>query len=67
MCAMTHTIANRVVPGHPGSITRVFVGPPYELSDELLEVLVTYQPVTRRLTVFHAMPLTDTFRYLVKE
>jgi len=65
--AMTHAVACHTLKGLPGDDTRVFVGPPGDYADGYLEVLVALRQRDGRLTVFHAMELTDSFRYLLTE
>ena len=65
--AMTHAVAYRLLKGLQGDDTRVFVGPASEFADGYLEVIVALHRRSGRLTVFHAMELTEYFRYLLAE
>lgn len=52
------------IEGRRGDITFVFVGKRHELSRGFLEVMVALRP-SGRLEVFHAMELTDQWRWLL--
>lgn len=44
----------------------VYVGHPHGQTERYLEVIAAHQP-PRTIVVFHVMPLTDQFRYLLHE
>ncbi|WP_162933899.1 hypothetical protein [Actinomyces lilanjuaniae] len=62
--AIFHPINKQQVEGRRGDTTFVFVGPRHDLSRSLLEVMVALRP-DGRLVVFHAMELTDRWRWLL--
>lgn len=44
----------------------VFIGHPHGQTEQLIEVLAEVTP-PRNVTIFHAMELTDKFRWLLEE
>jgi len=65
MYAITHAQGQTDIDGLAGETTRVFVGPPNEIDEFLLEVIVGHRP-GGYFVVFHANYLTDKFRYLIE-
>ena len=59
-----HPINKQRVEGRPQDVTYVFVGRPYPQSQRFLEVGAAMRP-DGRLEVFHAMELTDVWRWLL--
>ena len=59
-----HPINKQQVEGRPNDVTFMFVGKAHDLSREFLEVGVAMRP-SGRLEVFHAMHLTDNWRWLL--
>ncbi|MDO5618805.1 hypothetical protein [Kocuria sp.] len=64
--AMLNAEASAEVEGRPGETTMVYVGHPHPQTDRWLEVIAAHRP-PRTITVFHSMPLTDQYRYLLQE
>ncbi len=62
--ALFHPINKQRVDGRPRDVTFMFVGRPHELSRTFLEVGAAMRP-DGRLEVFHAMELTDKWRWLL--
>lgn len=62
--AIFHPINKHEIEGRRGDVTFVFVGKRHELSRSFLEVMVALRP-SGRLEVFHAMELTDQWRWLL--
>jgi len=52
--------------GEQGEKTIVYVGHPHGQTERYLEVVVAHRS-TRTIVIFHVMPLTDMFRYLLHE
>ncbi len=64
--AMAHAEVSAEVEGHPGEVTVVYVGHPHGQTERYLEVIAVHRP-PRDLVIFHAMELTDLYRYLLYE
>lgn len=62
--AVFHPVNKHEIEGRRGDVTFVFVGRRHELSRSFLEVMVALRP-SGRLEVFHAMELTDQWRWLL--
>lgn len=62
--AILHPINKHRIEGRRRDVTYVFVGRRHELSRDFLEVMVALRP-SGRLEVFHAMELTDKWRWLL--
>ncbi|MFC4904911.1 hypothetical protein [Kocuria oceani] len=63
---MAHAEVSAEVEGHPGEVTVVYVGHPHGQTERYLEVIAVHRP-PRDLVIFHAMELTDLYRYLLYE
>lgn len=64
--AMVHAEISVEIDGEPGESTVAYIGRPHEQADRYLEVIAAHRP-PRTIVVFHVMPLTDKFRYLLYE
>lgn len=64
--AMMHYAVSTEIEGDPGERTVVYVGHPHGQTDRYLEVIAAHIP-PRTILIFHVMPLTDMFRYLLHE
>lgn len=64
--AMMHAEVSAEVDGEPGEQVIVYVGHPHGQTDRYLEVIAAHRP-PRTIVIFHVMPLTDIFRYLLHE
>lgn len=64
--AMMHAEVTAEIEGEPGEQTNVYVGHPHGQTERYLEVIAAHQP-PRTIVIFHVMPLTDQFRYLLHE
>ncbi len=62
--AIFNPINKQRIQGRPRDITYMFVGRPHDLSRTILEVGVAMRP-DGRLEVFHAMEITDNWRWLL--
>lgn len=65
-----HAIVNHdasvEVAGLAGERTVVYVGHPHEQTDRYIEVIAAHRE-PRTMVIFHAMELTDLYRYLLHE
>jgi hypothetical protein len=52
------------VEGERGETTIVYIGHPHAQTDRYIEVIAAHR-VPRTIVIFHAMPLTGLFRYLL--
>jgi len=67
MWAIRHYTSTSTTPGRDGySDATVFVGHPHPQTDRYIEVIVEIRP-PRTVVVFHAMELTDKFRWMVQD
>lgn len=64
--AMANAEASAEIEGHPEETTIVYVGHPHGQTSRYLEVIAANRP-PRELIIFHAMELTDTYRWLLDE
>lgn len=64
--AVMNAEASAEVEGEPGETTMVYVGRPHGQMDRYLEVIAAHR-LPRTIVIFHAMPLSDLFRYLPHE
>jgi hypothetical protein len=64
--AMVNAEVSAEVDGEPGEQTIVYVGHPHGQTDDYLEVIAAHRP-PRTIVIFHVMPLTDTFRWMLHE
>ncbi|SNU02816.1 hypothetical protein SAMN06298212_1713 [Ruaniaceae bacterium KH17] len=64
--AIMHAEASAEVEGNPDETTMVYVGHPHGQTDSYIEVIAAHRP-PRTIVIFHAMPLSDLFRYLLQE
>lgn len=63
---MMHAEVAAEIDGESGESTIVYVGHPHRQTDGYLEVIVAHR-LPRTIVIFHVMPLTDNFRYLLYE
>lgn len=64
--AMMHPQGRAQIAGEPGEVTMVYVGHPHEQTERYIEVIAALRP-PRGIVVFHVMPLSDLYRYLLNE
>lgn len=64
--AMMYYAVSAEIDGEPGETTVLYIGHPHEQTDRYLEVIAAHIP-PRTILIFHVMPLTDMFRYLLHE
>ncbi|MDZ7576819.1 MAG: hypothetical protein U0904_01370 [Candidatus Nanopelagicales bacterium] len=64
--AIMHAQASGEVEGEPGETTMVYVGHPHGQTERYIEVIAVHRP-PRTVVIFHSMPLSDLFRYLLHE
>lgn len=64
--ALIHYEVSAEVEGEQGEKTIVYVGHPHGQTERYLEVIAAHRP-PRTIVIFHVMPLTDMFRYLLHE
>ncbi|MEO7349147.1 MAG: hypothetical protein ABIW32_04730 [Terrimesophilobacter sp.] len=62
--ALTHYEVSAEIEGEQGEKTIVYVGHPHEQTGRYLEVIAAHRP-PRSIVIFHVMPLSDMFRYLL--
>lgn len=66
MYAIANAISSAPVKGRDGNKNAtIFVGHPHAHTERYIEVIVEITP-PRDLKIFHAMKLTDKFRYLIR-
>ncbi|WP_208004209.1 hypothetical protein [Labedella populi] len=63
---MMHADVSSEIDGEPGEQTIVYVGHPHGQTERYLEVIAAHRP-PRTIVIFHVMPLTGQFRYLLHE
>lgn len=63
--AMTHYVGTDEVDGRTRDLTRVFVGKPHEQAKRYIEVIAKMSHGD--IVIFHAMELSDNYRYLLHE
>ncbi len=64
--ALLNYVNKAEIVGEQGEKTIVYVGHPHAQTDRYIEVIAAHR-VPRTIVIFHAMPLTDLFRYLLHE
>lgn len=64
--AMIHADASAELEGLPGETTIVYIGHPHGQTDHYIEVIAGHRP-PRDVWIFHSMPLSDLYRYLLDE
>lgn len=64
--AMMYPEVTAEITGRPGEVTTVYIGHPHAQTDRYIEVIAASRP-PRTIEIFHSMPLSDTFRYLLTE
>lgn len=64
--AMLHPEVTAEIVGRPGETTTVYIGHPHPQTHRYIEVIAASRP-PNTVVIFHSMPLTDVFRYLLTE
>lgn len=64
--AMMHAEVSAELEGNPGETTVVYLGHPHSQTERYIEVIAAHRP-PRTVFIFHSMPLSDLFRYLLTE
>lgn len=64
--AMVNAEVTAEVEGRPGEVSIVYLGHPHGQTERYLEVIAAHRP-PRTVEIYHVMPLTDNFRYLLNE
>lgn len=64
--AMLHAEVSAELDGEPGEVTMVYIGHPHGQTDRYIEVIAAHRP-PRTVVIFHSMPLSDLYRYLLSE
>lgn len=62
--AIMHAEGSAEVEGNPGELTMVYVGHPHGQTERYIEVIAAHRK-PRTIVIFHVMPLSDLFGYLL--